>query len=80
MGGGGRVKIKLFQNMVMLHILKRIKNAVGQNSTFSEHGHVAYLKENQECSSMPHGSKYFAHRHTPFPTTLWKRIKNAATW
>ena len=26
-GGGGGVKIKLFQNMVMLYILKRIKNA-----------------------------------------------------
>ena len=27
--------------------------SVGQNSTFSEHGHVAYLiKENQECSIM----------------------------
>ena len=52
----------------------------GQNSTFSEHGHVAYLKENQECSNMPHGSKYFAHRHPPSPTTLGKRIKNEATW
>ena len=30
-GGGGRVKIKLFQNMVMLHILKRIKNAAACN-------------------------------------------------
>ena len=144
-GGGGGVKIKLFKNMVMLHILKRIKNAatchmvanilptdtpppprplgresrmkqhgskyfapypysppsptlgmgsvgqnstsptlgmgsVGQNSTFSEHRHVAYLKENQECSNMPHGSKYFAHRHPHSPTTLGKRIKNAATW
>ena len=27
--------------------------SVGQNSTFSEHGHVAYqIKENQECSNM----------------------------
>ena len=27
--------------------------SVGQNSTFSEHGHVAYLiKENHECSNM----------------------------
>ena len=27
--------------------------SVGQNSTFSEHSHVAYqIKENQECSNM----------------------------
>ena len=27
--------------------------SVGQNSTFSEHGHVAYqIKENHECSNM----------------------------
>ena len=27
--------------------------SVGQNSTFSEHGHVGYeIKENQECSNM----------------------------
>ena len=27
--------------------------SVGQNSIFSEHGHVAYqIKENQECSNM----------------------------
>ena len=27
--------------------------SVGQNSTFSEHGHVAYqIKENRECSNM----------------------------
>ena len=103
---GGGVKIQLFQNMVMLHILKRIKNAatchmvanilptdilppprplgresrmkqhgskylapypysppsptlgmgsVGQNSTFSEHRHVAYLKQNPECSNITGG-------------------------
>ena len=27
--------------------------SIGQNSTFSEHGHVAYqIKENQKCSNM----------------------------
>ena len=26
--------------------------SVGQNSTFSEHGHVAYQIENNECSKM----------------------------
>ena len=39
----------------------------GQNSTFSEHGHVGYkFKWNQEMQQ--HGSKYFAH--TPTPHTL----------
>ena len=77
--GGQKVKIQLFQNMVMLHIkLKGTSNMVanillaapppppppptplppnpgskGQNSTFSEHGHVAYqIKGNNECSNM----------------------------
>ena len=35
--------------------------SVGQNSTFSEHGHVAYQTEgNQEMQQ--HGSKYFARK------------------
>ena len=68
-------KIKLFQNIVMLHIkLKGITGAAtcnmvanimptdpppnpgGQkvkNSTFSEHGHIAYnIKSNHKCSNM----------------------------
>ena len=67
-------KIKLFQNIVMLHIkLKGITGAAtcnmvanimptdpphpgGQkvkNSTFSEHGHIAYnIKGNHKCSNM----------------------------
>ena len=61
-------KKKLFQNMVLLHIkLKRITNAAsrlqipprptfgskGQNSTFSEYGHVEYqIKWDHECSNM----------------------------
>ena len=66
---------------------------VGQNSTFSEHGHVAYqIKWNQECSIEQHGSKYFVPRplHSPSPTLGWvNRSKlnffriwslNAATW
>ena len=47
----------------------------GQNLTFLEHGHVAYLKENQECSKMPHGSKYFAHRHPPPPRPLGRESR-----
>ena len=40
---------------------------IGQNSTFSEHGHVAYqIKWNHEMQQ--HGSKYFfrrsPHKHT----------------
>ena len=40
--------------------------SVGQNSTFSEHGDVAYeIKENQECSNMV--EKYFVRRPPPPP-------------
>ena len=39
--------------------------SIGQNSTFSEHGHVAYqFKGNQEMQ--PHGSNYF-NRRPPSP-------------
>ena len=60
----GRVKIQLFQNMVMLHIkLNGITNVANifsadpggwdQNSTFSEYGHVSYqIKGNNACSNM----------------------------
>ena len=35
--------------------------SIGQNSTFSEHGYVAYqIKWNNEMQQ--HGSKYFAYR------------------
>ena len=38
--------------------------STGQNSTFSEHGHVAYpIKWNHQ--KQQHGSKYFAHRPPP---------------
>ena len=41
--------------------------SIGQNSTFSEHGHVAYqIKWNHEMQQ--HGSKYFARR-PPMPLT-----------
>ena len=37
---------------------------IGQNSTFSEHGHVTYqFKGNHEMQQ--HGSKYFARRPLP---------------
>ena len=48
----------------------------GQNSNFSEHGHVAYqIKGNHEMQQ--HGSKYFARRHPPQPKTLGdgKKVK-----
>ena len=38
--------------------------SIGQNSAFSEHGHVAYqIKWNHEMQQ--HGSKYFARRPPP---------------
>ena len=48
--------------------------SLGQNSTFSEHGHVTYqIKGNH--SMQQHGNKYFAHRPlptlSPHPLTLW---------
>ena len=65
---GRKVKIQLFQNMIMFHIkLKGITKcssmvanistvllySKGQNKTFSEHGHASYqIKENHECSNM----------------------------
>ena len=74
LGGEVKGKIKLFQNMVMLHIkLNGITGAAtcnmvanimptdppppwgskGCNSTFSEHGHIAYkIKGNHKCSNM----------------------------
>ena len=65
--GCRKVKIQLFQNMVMLHITNHECNNMvanilpsdpltlgwGQNSTFSEHGHVGYqTKGNHKCSNM----------------------------
>ena len=41
----------------------------GQNSTFSEHDHVAYqIKDNHQMQQ--HGSKYFARRPLPDILTL----------
>ena len=41
---------------------------IGQNSTFSEHGHVAYqIKWNHEMQQ--NGSKYFVRRPPPPPHT-----------
>ena len=38
--------------------------SIGQNTTFSEHGHAAYqIKGKHECTN---GNKYFAHR-SPYP-------------
>ena len=50
--------------------LGSLMGSIGQNSTFSEHGHVAYqIKGNHEMQQ--HGSKYFARRPSPHqPTTL----------
>ena len=47
--------------------------SIGQNSTFSEHGHVAYeIIGNHKMQE--HGSKHFASRPLPLPipTTLGK--------
>ena len=67
LGGCRKVKIQLFQNMVMLHITNHECNNMvvnilpadpltlgwGQNSTFSEHGHVGYQTiGNHKCSNM----------------------------
>ena len=75
--GGLSVKIQLFQNINILHIkFKYITNAakptqplgsIGQNSTCSEHGPVAYqIKE--ESQIQQHGRKYFASRLPPANT------------
>ena len=46
----------------------------GQNSTFSEHGHVAYqIKENHECSSVV---AYILHAYT-YPPYLGIGIKRS---
>ena len=43
--------------------------SIGQNSTFSERGHVAHhIKGIHEIQQ--HGSKHFAHRTSPKPLTL----------
>ena len=43
--------------------------SIGQNSTFSEHGHFEYqVKGNHQMKQ--HGSKYFAHRPLLDPSTL----------
>ena len=42
--------------------------SVGQNSIFSEHGHVTYqIKENQGCNNM--AAKYFVRKPPPPPPT-----------
>ena len=86
---GQKVKIQLFQNMVMLHIkLNGITNSAtwsqifclqaptfGQTSTFSEHGHE------RESRMQQHGSQYFACRLFQNMVMLHiklKRITNAA--
>ena len=44
------------------------KESLGQNSTFSEHGHAAYqIKGTQQMQQ--HGSKYFGRR--PLPDLFW---------
>ena len=44
---------------------------IGRNSTFSEHGHVAYqVKWNHEMQQ--HGSNYFAWPHAPDPANRSK--------
>ena len=47
--------------------------SVGQNSTFSEHGHVTYqIKGNHGMQQ--HGSKYFVHRPLPEPLLLGSKF------
>ena len=55
--------------------------SVGQNSTFSEHGHVAYqIKENHKCSIMD------ARRPLPHPIpdngdeVSWSKFNYLRTW
>ena len=66
--------------------------SIGQKSTFSEHGHIAYqIKENHECNNMV--ANIFEHTMTPrdgvkiqlFQNMVMLHIKlmgtrNAATW
>ena len=45
----------------------------GQNSTFSEHGHVAYqIKGNEECSSM---QAHILSLHTPSTPGVGSKVK-----
>ena len=69
---------------------------LGRNSTFSDHGHVAYqIKENQECSNMvaniarrpppPDPGDGISRSNSTFSDMVMlhiklKRITNAATW
>ena len=55
-------------SIIFTDISHKDRGTIGQNSTFAEHGHVAYqFKGNQEMQQ--HGSKYFAHRPpAPRPT------------
>ena len=44
--------------------------SIGQNSTFSEHGHVAYLiKENYECSNMV--TNILTTEAIPYDPVVW---------
>ena len=56
LGLGQKVKPKLYQNMVMLHVKfkgRKYRLTLKQTSTFSEQCHVAYqIKGNHECSNM----------------------------
>ena len=57
-----------------------------QNSTFSEHGHVAYqIKENHECSNMvPNILPADPYPTTPSPTlgigVTWSKVNFFRTW
>ena len=53
----------------------------GQNSTLSEHSHIAYLiKGNHELQQ--HGSKYFSHRLPDVPDLVSRQesSRQQATW
>ena len=51
-----------------------------ENSTFSEHGHVAYqIKENHEMQQ--HGNKNLAHTpHDPWDGVTWPKSTFLRTW
>ena len=53
---------------------------MGQNLTFSEHGHVAHqIKENHECNDMV--ANFFSCRHQSIPITpepvVGRKVQNA---
>ena len=87
--GSQKVKILLFQNMVMMHI--KINGITNADSTLLGHGNAVYqINGNHKCSNMV-ANILPADPHPPPPTLGWARehghvayklngISNAATW